>query len=176
MIETRQNSVHFRRPTFLPLLCSTPSIKKVTLPDISNEKDHQTDPFSPRISCIGQVKRRNKIVGLPTTTSSSITPAANHRYFKLKRLFSGKNLTFSAPTSTTTKSIRGRTKEEFYNKKINVIDVADMDPPLPVMKKDNDGEGGAGYKSAENLWKRRSGGGGCQLPTLQIQSNCTVQL
>ncbi|KAJ0246329.1 hypothetical protein HA466_0168880 [Hirschfeldia incana] len=174
MMETRQNNVHFHRPIFLPLLCSRTSIKNVTLPAKLNQEDHQADPLSPKISCIGQVKRSKKIVGHPTTTSSSITPAAHHRYFKLKRLFSGKNLTFAAPTSTTTKSIRERIKkEEFDSKKINVIDVADMDPPLPVVKKDIDGGGGAGCKTAENLWKRRSGGGDCQLRTLQIQSNCT---
>lgn len=171
-METRQNDVHFHRATFLPLLCSRPSIKNVTRTAKLNQEDQQTDPLSPKISCIGQVKRSKKIVGLPTTTSSSVTPAAQHHYFKLKRLFSGKNLTFSAPTTTTIKSIRGRIKkEEFDNKKTNVIDVADMDPPLPVIKLDNDGGGGAGHKAAENLWKRRSGGGNCQLRNLQIQSS-----
>ncbi|XP_010500079.1 PREDICTED: uncharacterized protein LOC104777506 [Camelina sativa] len=176
MIETRQNSVQFQRPTFLPMLCSRPSIKNVTVPSKLHQEDHQTDPLSPKISCIGQVKRSNKIVGYPTTSSSSsITPASHHRYFKLKRLFSGKNLTFSAPTTTSTKTSRGRIrKEEFDNKKIAVIDVAQLDPPLPVVKKKLDG--GAGDKAAENLWKRRSGGGGCQLRSLQIQPNGAHQL
>uniref|UniRef100_A0A1J3IGX3 Uncharacterized protein n=1 Tax=Noccaea caerulescens TaxID=107243 RepID=A0A1J3IGX3_NOCCA len=173
MMETRQSSIHFQRPNFLPMLCSRPSIKNVILPAKSNQEDHQTDPLSPKISCIGQVKRSNKIVGFPTTTtSSSITPAAHHRYFKLKRLFSGKNLTFSAPTTTTTRSCRGRIKkDEFNNKKIGVIDVADLDPPLPVVKKKNDGGCGE-EKAVENLWKRRSGGG-CQLRSLQIQTSGT---
>lgn len=173
-METRQNSVQFQRPTFLPMLCSRPSIKNVTLPAKSHQEDHQTDPLSPKISCIGQVKRSNKIVGFPTTTSTSITPASHHRYFKLKRLFSGKNLSFSAPTTTTTRTSRGRIrKEDFGNKKIAVIDVAELDPPLPVVKKTHDG--GAGDKAAENLWKRRSGGS-CQLRSLQIQPNGAHQL
>ncbi|ESQ33296.1 hypothetical protein EUTSA_v10004990mg [Eutrema salsugineum] len=171
MMETRHNSVHFQRHTFLPMLCSRPSIKNVTIPAKSNQEDHQTDPLSPKISCIGQVKRSNKIVGFPTTTSSSITPAAHHRYFKLKRLFSGKNLTFAAPTTSTTKSSRERIKnEEFDNEIIALIDVAELDPPLPVVKKKNHG-GDGGDKAAENLWKRRSGGGGYQLRSLQIQTN-----
>lgn len=175
MMETRQNSVQFQRPTFLPMLCSRPSIKNVTNPAKSHQEDHQTDPLSPKISCIGQVKRSNKIVGYPTTTSTSITPAAHHRYFKLKRLFSGKNLTFSAPTTTTIRTSRGRIrKDEIDNKKIVVIDVAELDPPLPVVKKKHDG--GAGDKTAESLWKRRSGGGGCQLQSLQIQHNGAYQL
>ncbi|KAL9858859.1 hypothetical protein AtNW77_Chr1g0041171 [Arabidopsis thaliana] len=176
-METRQNSVQFQRPTFLPMLCSRPSIKNVTLPAKSHQDDsyQQADPLSPKISCIGQVKRSNKITGFPTTTttSTSITPVAQHRYFKLKRLFSGKNLSFSAPTTTTTRTSRGRIrKEEFGNKKIDVIDVAELDPPLPVVKKTHDG--GAGDKAAENLWKRRSGG--CQLRSLQIQTNGVHQL
>ncbi|CAH8254556.1 unnamed protein product [Arabidopsis lyrata] len=176
MMETRQNSVQFQRPTFLPMLCSRPSIKNVTLPAKSHQEDsyQQADPLSPKISCIGQVKRSNKIVGFPTTTSISITPASHHRYFKLKRLFSGKNLSFSAPTTTTTRTSRGRIrKEDFGNKKIAVIDVAELDPPLPVVKKTHDG--GAGDKAAENLWKRRSGGS-CQLRSLQIQPNGDHQL
>ncbi|KFK21890.1 hypothetical protein AALP_AAs60089U000500 [Arabis alpina] len=162
------------------MLCSRPSIKNVTLPSKSHQEDQSSslqqkaDPLSPKISCIGQVKRSNKIAGFPTTsTSTSIIPATHHRYFKLKRLFSGKNLSFSAPattTSTNNRSIRGRTrKEEFDNKRIAVIDVAALDPPLPVVKKKHDGA--AGDKAVENLWKRRSGGGGCQLRSLQIHTN-----
>ncbi|KAL1223747.1 hypothetical protein V5N11_029794 [Cardamine amara subsp. amara] len=175
MIETRQNSVQFQRPTFLPMLCSRPSIKNVTVPVKSHQEDHQTDPLSPKISCIGQVKRSNKIGGFPSSTATSIIPAAHHHHFKLKRLFSGKNLTFSAPTTTTTRTSRGRIrKEDFDNKKIDVINVAELDPPLPVVKKKYDGA--AGDKAADNLWKRRSGGGGCQLRSLQIQPNGAHQL
>ncbi|CAN8288740.1 unnamed protein product, partial [Cochlearia groenlandica] len=162
-------NVPFQRPTFLPMLCSRPSIKNVILPVKPNQEDHQTDPLSPKISCIGQVKRSNKIVGFPTTTTTTaVTPALHHHgYFNVKRLFSGKNLTFSAQPTTTTKSTtsRGRIKkEEVCNKKIDIVDVAYLDPPLPVVKKTNGG-GGGGDKATENLWKRRSGGsnGGLQI-------------
>ena len=49
----------------------------------------------------------------------------------------------------------------------NVINVVDLDPPLPVIKRvQQSGDGGGGGDSG-SLWKRRSGG--VALKTLQLQ-------
>ncbi|KAJ4826546.1 hypothetical protein Tsubulata_043613 [Turnera subulata] len=89
------------------MLCSRPSIKDVAGPGISMSLS--SDPLSPKISCMGQVKRNNKIVGLPTSSSSSssnkltanLSTTASLRYSKLKKMFSPRNLSAATPPSST---------------------------------------------------------------------------
>lgn len=110
----------YNKNTFLPLLCRV-SIKDVRLRD---RKDRSAsiseDPSSPKVSCMGQVKKSHQLIGFTTpyrltmTTATSATATAmipskpdsnrgHFRYTKLKRLFSGKNLpTTTAATATAT--------------------------------------------------------------------------
>ncbi|XP_027368361.1 uncharacterized protein At1g76070-like [Abrus precatorius] len=178
-----QNLHIHHRSTFLPMLCSRPSIKDVSLPQW---KDHQgtfsNDPLSPRIGCMGQVKRHNKIAGLLTTKSNtttiSISPSV--KYSKLKKLFSGKHI--STTTTTTTAHIlsscgtrphvavnsaaipRNHNHKCSRNENIVPISIENMDPPLPVIKRVQKPEE---EKQVDSLWKRRSGG--AALKSLQLQ-------
>ncbi|KAK7282767.1 hypothetical protein RIF29_11803 [Crotalaria pallida] len=103
------------------MLCSRPSIKDVSLPRWREHRKGSScddDPLSPRISCMGQVKRNNKIAGIGFSTShrlsltsksstTSSTPSSSTspsvvKYSKLKKLFSSKNLKTTTTTPTTT--------------------------------------------------------------------------
>ncbi|XP_028775044.1 uncharacterized protein LOC114731948 isoform X1 [Neltuma alba] len=63
---------HHQTGRFMPMLCSRPSmLEDVTVPRWRNRTASLSDdPLSPRIGCMGQVKRNNKVVGLPTTSQS----------------------------------------------------------------------------------------------------------
>ncbi|XP_055834632.1 uncharacterized protein LOC129903155 [Solanum dulcamara] len=156
---------------FLPMLCKL-SIKDVKLQNSKNPSssanlsaDNHNEPTSPKVSCMGQVKRNNRVIGFPTpyrpTSTTAITGPVNSKvkYLKLKKLFSGKNFT----PGTNTGGIRKSTKVNDTSK-INVVEVnvSELDPPLPVVKKVNPAQAADG-----GLWKRRSGG--TALKSLQIQ-------
>ncbi|OAY58214.1 uncharacterized protein LOC110609700 [Manihot esculenta] len=174
-----QNMHLHYKSTFLPMLCSRPSIKDVALPKLEDRSmSFSTDPLSPKIGCMGQVKRHNnKIVGIPSsnkitiTTTRNDTPSSVVKYSKLKRIFSAKNsFTASIPNSTSTSCRRrgvngARGSKIIADSKENSvsINIENMDPPLPVIKKLHkpaDGE-------VDTLWKRRSGG--VALKNLQLQ-------
>ncbi|OIV96692.1 hypothetical protein TanjilG_09234 [Lupinus angustifolius] len=170
------------RSTFLPLLCSRSPTKDVILPRWrSSGSSSCDDPLSPRISCMGQVKRNNKISGIgfsnshrlsltsksSTPTSSSTSPIV--KYSNLKKLFSSKNLkSTTTPTTTiasTTISSCGSRKQRVHKnhsrgENVGSISIENMDPPLPVIKTVNKLEEGS-------LWQRRSGGHG--IKSLQVQ-------
>lgn len=171
------------KSSFLPMLCSKPSIKDVKLPKWNDEDrsaSFSDDPMSPKVGCMGQVKRSNRVVGFPTPNKLiAIAAKANvnnslNKYAKLKRLFSSKSLLISV---AAVGSCRGRRQKESYgcagskkkcekieNSVSSSVSILDMDPPLPVIKKvskpateggGRDDSGGGGDSS---LWKRRSGG------------------
>jgi len=177
---------HHYRSTFLPMLCSRPSIKDVSLPKCRDQPgSFSNDPLSPRIGCMGQVKRHNKIVGLLTTktnittTTNIISPSV--KYAKLKKLFSGKNLgstttnVTAAPTVSScgarprgtansgnvSRSHKHRCKR---NENAVPISIENMDLPLPVIKRVQKAEE---ERQVDSLWKRRSGG--APLKSLQLQ-------
>ncbi|XWS21573.1 hypothetical protein CRYUN_Cryun30bG0065900 [Craigia yunnanensis] len=162
------------------MLCSKPSIKDVTLPKWQDRSaSFSDDPLSPKISCMGQVKRNNRIVGFPASHKLTITTknSCNNgiKYFKLKKLFSGKNLTSSPATTTTNITTTCRKKEVLVNStskpkngdgKENSasINIENMDPPLPVIKRvPKHGDKG----DEDTLWQRRSRG--VALKSLQLQ-------
>ncbi|CAL0305534.1 unnamed protein product [Lupinus luteus] len=179
-----QNLHVHNRSTFLPMLCSKPSIKNVSLPRLRDSERYSfDDPLSPRISCMGQVKRNNKIAGIgfstshrlsltsksTTSTSSSTSPIV--KYSKLKKLFSSKNLkstttpTTTIAAATTISGCRQRKVGKNHrcgrsDENVVSINIENMDPPLPVIKKMQKLEEGS-------LWQRRSGGHG--LKGLQVQ-------
>ncbi|KAE8653882.1 hypothetical protein F3Y22_tig00117056pilonHSYRG00416 [Hibiscus syriacus] len=151
----RHQNMHFNHKlTFLPIFCSRPSVKDVSLPKWQDKSEH----LSPKISCIGQVKRSNRVVGCPTSHKFNITTKNDNgiKYFKLKKLFSGKNLTGSPATATATSC---RRKENSVS-----INIENLDPPLPVTKRaPKQGEKDDG----DTLWERRSRG--VALKNLQLQ-------
>ncbi|EEF48422.1 uncharacterized protein LOC8262990 [Ricinus communis] len=178
-----QQNLHLQyKATFLPMLCSRPSIKDVALPKLEDRSmSLSSDPLSPKIGCMGQVKRHNKIVGFPTPNKITLTATRNDsnsalvKYSKLKRIFSVKN----NPTSTTaaiqnsTTCKRGRMIlngarrpkiEDSRDSNPVSIRIEDMDPPLPVIKKVHKAADG---EEADTIWKRRSGG--LALKNLQLQ-------
>ncbi|XP_021810236.1 cap-specific mRNA (nucleoside-2'-O-)-methyltransferase 1 [Prunus avium] len=174
------------RSTFLPMLCSRPSIKDVSLPNRS--ASFKEDPLSPRISCMGQVKRGNKVNGFPTSHRLTITNSKhnnspnnhhhnnnnNFKYSKLKKLFSSKSLT---PTTTTTITTTTKTNTRCRRQQVVVnassgpringqdhhhlcvpdINIVDLDPPLPVIKRVHK-KPESQEEEVGSLWKRRSGG------------------
>ncbi|KAK7321045.1 hypothetical protein VNO77_31169 [Canavalia gladiata] len=177
-------NIHHHRTTFLPMLCSRPSIKDVSLPQW---KDHpgslSNDPLSPRIGCMGQVKRHNKIAGLlatksNTNTSTTISISPSIKYSKLKKLFSGKNLTTTPAPAPIASScgirpqvrVNSATVPKNHNHKcsrnenIVPISIENMDPPLPVIKRVQKPEE---QRQVDSLWKRRSGG--TALKSLKLQ-------
>ncbi|OIT04554.1 PREDICTED: uncharacterized protein LOC109224561 [Nicotiana attenuata] len=161
---------------FFPILCKL-SIKDVKLQNPSSSGDNLNEPSSPKVSCMGQVKRNNKVIGFPTpyrptTSSTAISGPVNPRvkYTKLKKLFSGKNFTAGnnreLKTSVTV-TVGGSRKSTINDKgriikgAVEVINVGELDPPLPVVKKVKPPPEDGG------LWKRRSGA--VKLTSLQIQ-------
>ncbi|OAY23360.1 uncharacterized protein LOC110606145 [Manihot esculenta] len=172
----RHQNLH--KSTFFPMLCSRLSVKDVALPKLEDRSmSISGDPLSPKIGCMGQVKRHNKIIGFPTSNKITITrndtailPAAV-KYSKLKRIFSAKN-SFT-PTATASCRRRGVISNDVRGSKIDdskeinsvSIKIEDMDPPLPVIKKVHKPAADGGGE--DTLWKRRSGG--ASLKNLQLQ-------
>ncbi|KAA8546354.1 hypothetical protein F0562_002907 [Nyssa sinensis] len=150
------------------MLCSQSSIKDVHLPKWQDRSaSFSDDPSSPKISCMGQIKRNNKVIAYPTshrfTTTATKTIHNNIKYSKLKKLFSGKNLIATTTTSSCSRKEMIINDENHHYIPINVVD---MDPPLPVVKRVQDPAAVEGRDDV-NLWKRRSSG--VALKSLQIQ-------
>ncbi|KAJ8762985.1 hypothetical protein K2173_023114 [Erythroxylum novogranatense] len=177
----RHQSLHIHyRSTFLPMLCSRPSIKDVALPKWEDRSSSiSKDPLSPKIGCMGQVKRSNRIVGLPSSNKLNITRrkdiTTTVKYSKLKRIFSMKTPRNTAATPMTHANIctrrqailRGASGVKKDDGKENSfsVNIDQMDPPLPVVikkvQKPADGE------EMNSLWNRRCGG--AALKNLQLQ-------
>ncbi|KAI3763071.1 hypothetical protein L1987_53521 [Smallanthus sonchifolius] len=162
---------------FMPMLCR-PSLNDVVKPPkFNNSISSSTDPSSPKLTCIGQIKKKS------TTTSNQFlvakSSAHSNRYTKLQRLFSGKNLISpaidtgsinNAFVAKRSKSCNGRARVPISKKKcyissddqdvMRVVVDEELDPPLPVVKCNRRDQ-----KSDVNLWKRR----GIEMKTLQIQ-------
>ncbi|WVY90999.1 hypothetical protein V8G54_036513 [Vigna mungo] len=151
------------------MLCARPSsIKDVSLPQPGS---FSNDPLSPRIGCMGQVKRHNKITGLLTTKTSTTTNiiSPSLKYAKLKNLLSGKNLgTTTRPRGTQNSGNVPRSHNKHMcnkrNENVVPISIENMDLPLPVIKRVQKPEE---ERQVDTLWKRRSGG--AALKTLQLQ-------
>ncbi|KAL6962086.1 hypothetical protein U1Q18_037041 [Sarracenia purpurea var. burkii] len=177
-----------QKTTFLPLLCSSrSSVKDVHLPrcryrwTTTATTSSSSDPSSPKISCMGQVKRNNRVIGFPTPYRFTIAAAAtatattdsDFKYHKLKRLFSGKNL--AAPAAACSRrektvggSARGGPRLSYKDNDdyAAAVNIGELDPPLPVVKRVRKPANG---RDEVNLWRRRSGGNGIALKSLQIQ-------
>ncbi|KAE8683571.1 hypothetical protein F3Y22_tig00111200pilonHSYRG00124 [Hibiscus syriacus] len=154
----RERNMHFNHKlTFFPILCSRPSIKDVSLPKWKDK----SEPLSPKISCMGQVTRSNRVVVCPASHKFSVTTKNDNgiKYFKLNKLFSGKNLTGTPVTAATTTATSCRREENSVS-----VNIENMDPPLPVTKRvRKQGE----KQDGDTLWERRSRG--VVLKNLQLQ-------
>lgn len=109
-----ERGFYSKNNSFLPILCRV-SIRDVKLKELRRDQSSSfssEDPSSPKVSCMGQVKRNTKLIAFPTPyrlTSSGTTAVVtsrnnashgNLKYVKLKRFFSGRYL-LSSNTSIT---------------------------------------------------------------------------
>ncbi|KAL3634739.1 hypothetical protein CASFOL_021793 [Castilleja foliolosa] len=183
---------HFHRKTiFLPMFCRLSIKDIITLNHghCKNPISAVSEPSSPKVSCMGQVNRNNRVTGFPSGAgSASISGATHHhRYSKLKRLFSG-GKTLLPPTTASgggvasisagggsrirSRSFRyggdvRKTKSKNENEQdcVRVVNIGEIDPPLPVVKRvAPPGVGG----DEVNLWRRRFNGAAA-LKGLQIE-------
>lgn len=152
---------HTKRSIFLPMLCSKVSINKDVM-KLPKDKPSDDDLLSPKIDCMGQVKRNTRIIGFPalditakinnSCNANNTTNDNGIKYFKLKKLFSGKR---------KQGSVEHGGKESSGSSSINI---ENTDPPLPVIKRvPKQGDKGEG----DTLWQRRSRG--VSLESLQLQ-------
>ncbi|CAI9764058.1 unnamed protein product [Fraxinus pennsylvanica] len=179
-----------QKTIFLPMLCKV-SIKDIKLNHYKNQSS-SADPSSPKVSCMGQVKRNNRVISFPTTyrlTAAATSAAAvNHhhhhnKYTKLKKLFSSKALmpatTSTATIATSRRSCRSsremcvvdsRKSKIKDQESVKEVNIDELDPPLPVVKRVQQPQAAAagfGGRDEVNLWKRRFGG--ATIKSLQIE-------
>ncbi|KAL1561306.1 hypothetical protein AAHA92_04024 [Salvia divinorum] len=162
----QQQQLLHHKTIFLPLFCRL-SLKDISLPRLHRRDPSSSDhPSSPKVSCMGQLKRNNRIV-------TAATPPHSRAYSKLRKLFSGKTL---LPTTTAAACIAAAGRSEICASRkesevrSKAVDVGELDPPLPVVKK-----AAAGEEANVNLWKRRLNRA-APLETLQIRKSDTVSL
>ncbi|XP_027090377.1 uncharacterized protein LOC113750232 [Coffea eugenioides] len=184
----------YNKNSFLPLLCRV-SIKDVKLREYKDRScSFSDDPSSPKVSCMGKVKKTNRLIGFSTpyrltaATATTATTTAktntNHqghfKHKKLRRLFSGKNLITSFPATSSSSNTRygagnARSCREIILRRSG----------SRRSSKINNDDGGIDHVSISeldpplpvikkvqqpcevNLWKRRSGGPA--LKSLQIE-------
>ncbi|KAK6132393.1 hypothetical protein DH2020_033832 [Rehmannia glutinosa] len=167
------------------------SIKDVKLNhDYRNPKPPAGEPSSPKVSCIGQVKRNNRVTGYPSAAAAAVCGggAVNHHKHvtKRKKLFpttavinpstaaasgGGGGRRSGSRSCRTRREMRvsnsrrssdcGRNNRDFFK----VVDIGEMDPPLPVVKRVAPPPGVG--RDEVNIWKRRFNGVG--LKSLQIE-------
>ncbi|XP_042064157.1 uncharacterized protein LOC121807881 [Salvia splendens] len=141
----QQQLLHYKT-IFLPLFCRL-SLKDIALP---RRRRDDPSPSSPRVGCMGQLKRNNRRDPSPTTRT----------YSKLRKLFSGKTLLPTTTAAAAGGEINCASRKELVVRS-RVVDVGELDPPLPVVKKAAEGNA--------NLWKRRFNG--APIETLQIRGD-----
>lgn len=180
----------YKRNKFLPMLCSRHSTKQVRLPkwdqhhsSTFSEEEEEDPNLSPIISCIGQIKRHNKVIASPTsqkltfttnTTTKNYTSNNIVKYSKITKFFYTKNLNATTNTLPINSGFRSRrvpatctsSPENGCNSKSCsvVVNIEEMDPPLPVIKRL---QKPTQECKIESLWKRRHGADG--LKGSQIQ-------
>ncbi|XP_057785144.1 uncharacterized protein LOC131002689 [Salvia miltiorrhiza] len=172
-------SIHDQKSIFLPMFCRL-SIKDVKLNTVPiSAAAAAAEPSSPRVSCMGQVKRNSRVTGYPSATAAAaaiISTAHHHKHHSKPRkthYFSTKTLlpaTAAASAGRKSGSRSCRSNREIcardsrrsvaktcnYDQDCSVkaaaLDISKMDPPLPVVKRE------APPRDEVNLWKRRFDG------------------
>ncbi|KAI4320504.1 hypothetical protein MLD38_033979 [Melastoma candidum] len=172
---------------FLPLLCSRSSFKDVKWIDEagSNPSRDNDEPLSPKVGCMGQVKRNNRVIGFPTPNGRIPVGARaeERKCSKLKRMFSVSAVAKPATPVIYTCRAAGRSTSARTSGKIDrekekgvIVSVVNIDPPRPVTRKGKkDGDAARdGEEDRGSLWKRRSGGR-IDLKKLELQNTCHHQ-
>ncbi|KAL1533692.1 hypothetical protein AAHA92_33544 [Salvia divinorum] len=153
---------HDQKSLFLPMFCRL-SIKDVKLNTVPVSS--AADPTSPRVSCMGQVKRNSRVTGYPSSTTI-ISHRHKHpnkprksTHFSTKILLpnpaaasgSRKSVSKSCRRDSRRPLARASFDQELCSvKAATALDISKMDPPLPVVKR---------AAAAEvNLWNRRFDG------------------
>ncbi|KAK4758320.1 hypothetical protein SAY87_019621 [Trapa incisa] len=183
---------------FLPILCSRSSIKNVAMPGSFPEETSRMSPTVGCMGQVmkrnGRVVGFSTPYSLTNQGNASAAPVkANSfgngavschsaKYTKLMKLFSSKSLMGSAtrsPSSVVAETAtaatarrRGVSKSVSFGSKVEgnkeALNIAEIDPPLPVVKKVRKPEEEVGGRS---LWLRRLGEVAPHLRTLEIQHN-----
>ncbi|KAG1334677.1 hypothetical protein COCNU_03G007960 [Cocos nucifera] len=113
-----------------------------------------TDPSSPKVGCMGQIKRKNKSSSsISSSSSSSSSPSlsasswdsrSRNKLFELKKAFMVRSI--GSQASSTVRDDGGGGMPV-------VVSVADLDPPLPVVRRRPVSD-----INSVSLWERRCGG------------------
>nr|GMD78149.1 uncharacterized protein LOC107869683 [Ipomoea batatas] len=144
---------HQRYSSFLlPMLCRLSIMRDVKV--VKQCKD----PSSPKVSCIGQVKRRNSKIHVGFPTAGPISSSKTHT--KLKRFFSGKN--FGDGEYSCRELLRRNNRSARKVKSDVGVKISELDPPLPVVQQQQPPGG-----DVKSLWSRRRSCG-ASLKTLEI--------
>ncbi|KAF1002623.1 hypothetical protein AG4045_001727 [Apium graveolens] len=159
--------------TFLPILCRV-SVKDTIAHHPRTICPKKDDPSSPRVSCMGQVKHHHHHL---TPSSTTCTIKHHHRIVSEKPR---KSTNYNQPILMDQRRRRQlcnkfatHNNNNIHDKNscgvvVPVLNMAELDPPLPVMKRLPQSCGGD--SEPVSLWKRRSRGGGLaniQIPTFQ---------
>lgn len=162
-----QKGIHF-----LPVFCRL-SIKDVKLNTVPIS-GAAADPSSPRVSCMGQVKRNNRVTAAPTSITAAAHHHHHHKHAKPRKIqyFSTKTLlpnpaTAAPPAArkngsrscrSNRDSRRSASSRTIYDQDCHkaAVDISKMDPPLPVVKRAAAPPGNS--RDEVNLWRRRFDG------------------
>nr|GMC61196.1 uncharacterized protein LOC102589309 [Ipomoea batatas] len=141
-----QQQQRYSSSFLLPMLCRLSIMRDVKV--VKQCKD----PSSPKVSCMGQVKRRNsKIhVGFPISSSKNHTKL-------IKSFFSG-----DGEYSCRELLRRNRNRNRNRNRSARKVKISELDPPLPVVQQQQPPGG-----DVKSLWSRRRSCG-ASLKALEI--------
>lgn len=167
--------------TFLPILCRVSVKDTIAHHPRTNICPKKDDPSSPRVSCMGQVKHHHHNHHHRHLTPSSATSTIKHHH----RIVSEKPRKSTNCNQAILIDQRRRrqlcTKFATHNNNVHdknscgavvpVLNMAELDPPLPVIKRLP--QSCPGDSEPVSLWKRRSRGDGLaniQIPTFQCST------
>ncbi|KAL7155980.1 hypothetical protein ABFS83_03G112400 [Erythranthe nasuta] len=99
---------NLQKRIYMPMFCRL-SVKDVKLNDHYRDPISSGEPSSPKVTCIGQVKRNNRVTGYPSAAAATVNHHHHHNkppMIKINKLFSSKTQllasTAAAKTSTST--------------------------------------------------------------------------
>ncbi|GER27465.1 hypothetical protein STAS_03171 [Striga asiatica] len=156
------HNIQNQKTIFLPMLCrlSITDVKPNSHRKTSRPAAGGSEPNSPKVSCMGQVKRNNRVIGYPAAAKP--TNANRNRAGKthLPAAAGGRRSCRISREATAAKNSRGPRKTVDFDRDdvAVVVDVSEMDPPLPVVRRAAAPPGGG--RVEVNLWGRRFGGTG----------------
>ncbi|EYU22899.1 hypothetical protein ABFS82_03G105500 [Erythranthe guttata] len=107
---------NLQKRIYMPMFCRL-SVKDVKLNDHYRDPISSGEPSSPKVTCIGQVKRNNRVTGYPSAAAAAAAATVNHHHhhnnkpmIKLNKLFSASKtqlLPSTAAAKTSTSSSGG---------------------------------------------------------------------